>query len=78
MRVAPMFNRLVLVATGSGIGPITPHVLEAKIPIRLLWTAPNVRETFGDKLVDQILAAQPNAVIYSGSRSLDLHFNPID
>ncbi|KAG6855880.1 hypothetical protein H0H87_009769 [Tephrocybe sp. NHM501043] len=35
--------------------------MERKIPMRLLWTAPNVRDTFGDKLVDSILAAAPDA-----------------
>ena len=67
MRIAQMFNRIVLVATGSGIGPCTPAILERASPIRLLWTAPNVRETFGDKLVDQIVEANPEAVIYSMS-----------
>ncbi|KAG6910283.1 hypothetical protein DXG01_011680 [Tephrocybe rancida] len=65
MKIAPMFRRLVVVATGSGIGPCTAAILEKKIPIRVLWTAPNVRETFGDKLVDSILEANPDAVIYN-------------
>lgn len=64
MRIAPMFRRLVLVATGSGIAPIAPHVLAAKMPIRLLWVSPNIRKTFGDKLVDEVLEAEPNAVIH--------------
>lgn len=62
-----MFRRIVLVATGSGIGPCTPAILGRELPIRLLWTAPNLRETFGDKLVDSILEANPEAVIYSMS-----------
>lgn len=66
MRIAKMFNRIVLVATGSGIGPCTPAILANASPIRLLWTAPNVRETFGDKLVNQIVQANPEAIIYSG------------
>ena len=65
MRIVPMFRRIVLVATGSGIAPCTPAILEKKIPIRLLWTAPNIRETFGDKLVDQILGASPDTILYS-------------
>ncbi|RDB22261.1 Linear gramicidin synthase subunit C [Hypsizygus marmoreus] len=65
MKIAPMFRRIVLVATGSGIGPCTPAILERKLPIRLLWTAPNLRDTFGDKLVDAILEANPEAVIYN-------------
>jgi NAD(P)H-flavin reductase len=64
INILPLFRRVVLVATGSGIGPCTPAVLEQRIPIRLLWTAPSVRGTFGDKLVDSLLAANPETVIY--------------
>ena len=64
LRIAPLFRRIVLVATGSGIGPCAPVILAQRIPIRLLWTSPDVRKTFGDKLVDQILEASPDAVIY--------------
>ncbi|RDB21480.1 Linear gramicidin synthase subunit D [Hypsizygus marmoreus] len=65
MRIATMFRRIVLVATGSGIGPCIPVVLEKKLPIRLLWIGSNVRETFGNKLVDTIVEANPQAVIYN-------------
>ncbi|KAJ7863109.1 hypothetical protein B0H14DRAFT_483186 [Mycena olivaceomarginata] len=64
LRIVPLFRRVVFVATGSGIGPCAPHILEQRVPIRLLWTSPNVRETFGDKFVDEILGASPDAVIY--------------
>ncbi|TCD70141.1 hypothetical protein EIP91_004611 [Steccherinum ochraceum] len=64
LRIAPLFRRVVFVATGSGIGPCAPVILAKRIPIRLLWTSPNVRQTFGDKLVDSILEASPDAVIY--------------
>ncbi|KAJ7644140.1 nonribosomal peptide synthetase 12 [Roridomyces roridus] len=64
LRIVPLFRRVVLVATGSGIGPCAPCILEQRIPMRLLWTSPNVRETFGNKLVDEILSASPDAVIY--------------
>ncbi|KAF8134785.1 hypothetical protein K438DRAFT_2031313 [Mycena galopus ATCC 62051] len=64
LRIVPLFRRVVLVATGSGIGPCAPCILEQRVPTRLLWTSPNVRETFGDKLVDEILGASPGAVVY--------------
>ncbi|KAF9267434.1 nonribosomal peptide synthetase 12 [Marasmius fiardii PR-910] len=64
LRIVPLFNRLVFVATGSGIGPCAPCILEQRVPIRLLWTSPNVRETFGDQLVDDLLEKSPDAVIY--------------
>lgn len=75
MKIAPMFRRIVLVATGSGIGPCTPAILGRQLPIRLLWTAPNLRETFGDKLVDSILEANPEAVIYSTPNPASLNFH---
>ncbi|TFK88202.1 hypothetical protein K466DRAFT_598845 [Polyporus arcularius HHB13444] len=62
--VTPLFRRVVLVATGSGIGPIAPVIYAKKVPLQLLWTAPAVRKTFGDKLVDSLLEANPSAVIY--------------
>ncbi|KAI0315928.1 hypothetical protein OF83DRAFT_1173368 [Amylostereum chailletii] len=59
-----LFRRVILVATGSGIGPFTPVILAQKVPLRLLWTAPKVRETYGDEYVDAILDKDPDAVIY--------------
>ena len=41
------------------------------MPLQLLWTAPAVRKTFGDKLVDSLIEANPKAVIY-GTSSLSL------
>jgi len=68
IHVAPLFRRVVLVATGSGIGPCVPCILEQRVPIRLLWTSPNVRQTFGDELVDTILEKSPDAVVYGKPR----------
>ncbi|KZV65298.1 nonribosomal peptide synthetase 12 [Peniophora sp. CONT] len=64
LRIVPLFRRVVFVATGSGIGPCAPCILAQRVPIRLLWTSPNVRQTFGDELVDAILAKEPGAVIH--------------
>ncbi|KAH8104625.1 nonribosomal peptide synthetase 12, partial [Cristinia sonorae] len=64
LKITTLFRRVIFVATGSGIGPCAPVILARKVPIRLLWTSPNVRQTFGDKLVDSILDASPDAVIY--------------
>ncbi|EJD44029.1 nonribosomal peptide synthetase 12 [Auricularia subglabra TFB-10046 SS5] len=64
LRIVPLFRRLVFVATGSGIGPCAPCILEQRVPIRLLWTSPDVRKTFGDKFVDSILEKSPDAVVY--------------
>ena len=67
LRIAPLFRRVVFVATGSGIGPCAPCILAQRVPIRLLWTSPDVRQTFGDEFVDSILERSPGAVIYGES-----------
>ncbi|MFD2176620.1 hypothetical protein [Veronia pacifica] len=59
-----LFDRVVYVATGSGIGPCLPHLLAKKLPMKLVWVTRNPRKTFGDQLVDEILEAQPDAVIW--------------
>ncbi|KAJ3562122.1 hypothetical protein NP233_g9774 [Leucocoprinus birnbaumii] len=64
LSVAGLFRKVLFVATGSGIAPIAPWLFSMKVPFRLLWTSPNVRQTFGDKLVDDIFAACPDSVIY--------------
>lgn len=68
LRITPLFRRCVFVATGSGIGPCAPCIFEQRVPIKLLWASPNVRETFGDKLVDEILKASPDALIIGEHR----------
>lgn len=63
-----MFRRMVLVATGSSIAPRANTIFEGRIPVRLLWTSPNVRETFDDEFVDQILHYAPYAVLYDARK----------
>jgi hypothetical protein len=62
--IETLFTRVVYVATGSGIGPCLPHLLAGEVPARLLWMARRPRETYGDALVDEILEAQPDAVVW--------------
>jgi hypothetical protein len=59
-----LFKRVVWVATGSGIGPCLPHLLAQDTPSRLVWSTRTPRETYGNALVDEILAVQPDAVIW--------------
>ena len=59
-----LFKRVIWVATGSGIGPTLPHLLAQTAPARLVWSTRNPRTTYGDTLVNEILAVQPQAVIW--------------
>ncbi|KAJ7269922.1 hypothetical protein C8J57DRAFT_1509039 [Mycena rebaudengoi] len=67
LRILPLFRRVLLVATGSGIGPCASCVKliqERRVPVRLLWTSPDVRETFGDRLVEEVSRGFPDSIIY--------------
>ncbi len=78
--VASLFRKVLFVATGSGVAPICPWLFSLKVPFRLLWTSPNVRQTFGDELVDAIFDAAPDSIIYgmikSGSPTYDNAVEP--
>jgi hypothetical protein len=65
--IETLFNKVVYVATGSGIGPCLPHLLAAEVPSRLVWATRDPRATYGDALVDEILAVQPHALIWNTS-----------
>jgi len=62
--VRKLFTKVVLVATGSGIGPVLGHLLDTSVPSRLVWVTKNPRLTYGDAFVDEIEAAQPDALIW--------------
>lgn len=63
-RIEVLFKRVVYVATGSGIGPVLPHLLAKDVPIHLIWATRSPRRTYGDDLVDEILEAVPDATIW--------------
>jgi ferredoxin-NADP reductase len=67
--VRRLFTKVVFVTTGSGIGPTLPHLLTKETPSRLIWVTKDPRLTYGDALVDEIMEAQPDALIWnSGER----------
>ena len=63
--IEKLFKRVIWIATGSGIGPCIPHLLSNEVPSLLVWATRNPRKTYGDDLVDEILEAQPNAIIWN-------------
>ena len=62
--VEVLFKRVVYIATGSGIGPCMTHLLHKRLPIYLIWATKNPVKTYGQPLVDEILRAVPDAVIW--------------
>ncbi len=71
-RIEVLFKRVVYIATGSGIGPVMPHLLAQDVPIHLVWATRNPRKTYGDALCDEILEACPSAHIWD----TDAHGKP--
>lgn len=64
LRVALLFKPIVIVATGSGIGPclsllqVHPHW-----PCRVVWSARFPEATYGKEVMDSVFRADKNAVV---------------
>lgn len=65
LRMAPLFKKIVLVATGSGIGPCLPVIMAKKVPCRIFWSTPAPETTFGRKIIDAIYDTDPEAVVWN-------------
>ena len=63
-KVSVLYERIVCVVTGSGIGPAIGQILAARVATKLVWSTRDPRATYGDALVDEVEAAQPGAVIW--------------
>jgi hypothetical protein len=63
-KTALLYERIVYVVTGSGIGPSLGQILAARVPAKLVWSTRDPRATYGDDLVDEVQSAQPDAVIW--------------
>ena len=63
--MAQVFRSVIIMATGSGIGPCLAVV--GQIPqtkMRLIWSTPSPRAIFGDKICDRVLKEDPEAIIW--------------
>ncbi len=63
-RIEVLFKKVVYVGTGSGIGPILPHLLAGDVPNRLIWSTRSPRKTYGNALVDEIEAHTDTPLIW--------------
>jgi hypothetical protein len=64
LHVAPIFNQVVLVATGSGIGPVLSLLSARDIPCRILWSARDPIHTYGKGIIDEVFLADPGALVF--------------
>ena len=59
-----LFKRVIWVATGSGIGPTLGQLLAQTVPAHLIWSVKSPRRSYGDALINEILAVQPDALFW--------------
>ncbi|KAF7967448.1 hypothetical protein HWV62_15397 [Athelia sp. TMB] len=60
-----LFRRIVVVATGSGIGPCLSLLHADYTPRRVLWSTPHPETTYGPKILNAVLKADPKAVVWN-------------
>ncbi|KAJ6263423.1 hypothetical protein Dda_1986 [Drechslerella dactyloides] len=65
LRIAPIFRSVIMVATGSGIGPQLSFLLGCpdSVKCRLLWSARNPQKTYGEEIMALVNQVDPEAVI---------------
>lgn len=63
--MARIFRRVVIVTTGSGIGPCLGVMQDIpKTSCRVIWSTPDPYKTYGQGIVDSVKDVDPNAVIW--------------
>ncbi|KAJ7167770.1 hypothetical protein C8R46DRAFT_1270115 [Mycena filopes] len=59
-----LFKKIVVVATGSGIGPCLSLFYADVTPRRIFWSTPSPQVTYGEKIVEAVKKADPEAWIW--------------
>ena len=60
-----LFKRIVVVATGSGIGPFLSLFYANVTPLRVLWSTSHPETTYGPKIMKSVLKADPEAIVWN-------------
>ncbi|KAI1085510.1 hypothetical protein F5B20DRAFT_5953 [Whalleya microplaca] len=70
LRVAGLFKPVIIVATGSGIGPCLSLFVQApEHPVRIIWSTPSPEQSYGQAIIDILLRADPQAIIIDTRKS---------
>lgn len=66
LSMAIIFQRVVIVTTGSGIGPCLSFLIDdtRKQPARVLWSTPSPVKTFGPDICAIVRRVDPQAIIH--------------
>ena len=67
LRMAQVFRKIVIVTTGSGIGPVLSMAFSSSrmATTRVLWSTPTPLETYGQGIVDAVTSVDKDAVIWN-------------
>ena len=65
LHTSRLFKRIVVVATGSGIGPCLSLMFAGVTPCRVLWSTPHPEVTYGENVMNSVLKTDPNAIIWN-------------
>ena len=81
VHVARLFHRVIVVATGSGIGPAYSLIVSDQCPpCRVVWQTRSPQKTYERELYDKVMSKDPAAVIIDTDNEgrkdmLDLVYN---
>ncbi|KAI9715846.1 MAG: hypothetical protein M1812_005666 [Candelaria pacifica] len=63
LKAVALFRKVVVVGTGSGIGPCLALFVDSKVPTRVVWSTRTPRQTYGQGIIDAVRKADDNALI---------------
>ena len=64
LHIAHLFRPIILIATGSGIGPCLSFLnVHPAYPVRVIWSARSPLTTYGQRVVDEVRRADAEAVV---------------
>lgn len=70
IHVMRVFRRVVIIATGSGIGPCLSWLSEKnRPPLRVLWQTRNPGRTYGSDVLNLVRQLDPNPLIIDTNSS---------
>lgn len=58
-----LFRRVVVLATGAGIAPVLPHLLQTPAAVRVVWVCRNPEDAFGPE-IPAIVASGAGSVVH--------------
>ncbi|KAL9098533.1 MAG: hypothetical protein Q9163_005824 [Psora crenata] len=69
LRMACVFRRVIVVTTGSGIGPCMSLLIAHPLPCRILWSTPNPLQIYGEGIIQAVMKADQEAMIINTKTS---------